>query len=106
VSLAQEILKNEPVAISELYQWKKTWYNDERQVADPVVSRLGAYDATFDLRFLNALIAHHQNGIIMTKDIKLKSSRSEILNNADAVENFLNNGIDMLKGWRKEWYAI
>jgi uncharacterized protein (DUF305 family) len=42
----------------------------------------------------------------MTKDIKLKSSRSEILNNADAVENFLNNGIDMLKGWRKEWYAI
>lgn len=106
VSLAQEILKNEPVAISELYQWKKTWYADDRQVPDPVVSHLGVHDTTFDLRFLNALIAHHQNGIIMTKDIKLKSSRSEILNNADAVENFLNNGIDMLKGWRKEWHAI
>ncbi len=106
VNLAKEIIANEPNAIAELYQWKKDWYHDTRGVTDPVVPQLGDYDKNFDLRFLNAVIAHHQNGILMTKDIRLKSSRSEILNNADAVEAFLSGGIDMLKLWRKEWYSL
>ena len=104
--LTAEILKNEPIAIDELYKWKKDWYNDSRKVTDPIVSNFGSYDDKYDLRFLNALIAHHQTGILMTKEIKLKSSRSEVLNNADAVENFLNDGIKMLSEWRKNWYQI
>lgn len=105
-NLAQAILKGEPVAIAELYAWKKAWYNDIRVVPDPVSPKLGAYDDKFDLRFLNALLAHHQNGILMTKDIRTKSNRVEVLNNADAVEAFLSGGIDMLKEWRKNWYNI
>lgn len=104
--LTVEILKNEPVAIAELYKWKKDWYNDSRKVTDPIVANFGSYDDKFDLRFLNALIAHHQLGILMTKETRLKSNRSEILNNADAVEIFLNNGIKMLSEWRKNWYQI
>lgn len=104
--LSVAILKNEPVAIAELYAWKKEWYNDTRSVADPIGPKLGAYDEKFDLRFLNALIAHHQLGIIMTKEARLKSSRTEVLNNADAVEAFLTGGIDMLKGRRTSWYNL
>ena len=104
--LSAAILKGEPVAIAELYAWKKAWYNDTKKVTDPVGPKLGSYDEKLDLRFLNALIAHHQNGIIMTKDIRTKSSRLEVLNNADAVDAFLNGGIDMLKEWRKNWYNI
>ncbi len=105
-NLAEAILKNEPKAIAELYAWKKDWYQDERKVADPVVPKLGNYDKTFDLRFLNAVIAHHENGIVMTRDVRLKSSRSEVLDNADAVEAFLKGGIEMLKGWRGNWYSL
>ena len=105
-NLANDILKNEPAAIAELYTWKKEWYNDTRKVADPVVPRLGAYDATFDLRFLNAVIGHHENGVVMTKEVRLKSSNAQVLNNANAVEDFLTGGIEMLKGWRKGWYAL
>lgn len=104
--LAKAIQKNEPVLIDELYAWKKEWYGDTRVVADPVVARLGEYDSTFDLRFLNAVIAHHENGIVMTKDIRGKSSRALILNNADAVEAFLTNSGTMLKEWRKAWYNL
>lgn len=104
--LSKEIQKNEPIAIEELYLWKKKWYGDSKKVADPVVSNLGSYDETFDLRFLNALITHHQDGILMTKDISSKSSRSEILNNAGAVEKFLNDSGEMFKNWRKNWYNI
>lgn len=105
-NLAEAILKDEPAAIAELYAWKKAWYGDERKVADPTVPKLGAYDKTFDLRFLNAVIAHHENGIGMTEDVRLKSSRSEVLDNADAVEAFLRGGIETLSGWRSAWYAL
>jgi uncharacterized protein (DUF305 family) len=104
--LAASILKDEPPNIDELYGWKKAWYGDARKVTDPLVPKLGAYDRTFDLRFLNALIAHHRNGILMTREIRLKSSRPEVLDNADKVEQFLSGGVAMLRGWRTTWYNV
>lgn len=104
--LAEAILADEPKAIAELYTWKKDWYKDTRTVADPIVPKLGDYDQTFDLRFLNALIAHHENGVIMTQDVRVKSSRSAVLDNADAVEAFLKGGITMLSTWRSTWYNL
>lgn len=104
--LAQNILKDEPGAIADLYAWKKSWYGDARSVRDPIVANLGPSDDKFDLRFLNAIIAHHEIGIIMTKETRQKTSRVEILNNADAVEAFLANGLEALKGLRSEWYNI
>lgn len=104
--LAAAIQKDEPKAIDELYAWKRAWYRDTRGVRDPVPAHMGAYDEKLDLRFLNALIAHHEAGILMTKEIRTKSSRVEVLNNADAVENFLKTTLVMLKDWRKAWYNI
>lgn len=104
--LAVDILANEPKLIDELYTWKKDWYGNTRRVSDPVVAKLGSADETFDLRFLNALIAHHDAGIAMTKEVRTKSSRSETLNNADAVEQFLAGGLTMLRGWRSAWYNV
>jgi uncharacterized protein (DUF305 family) len=104
--LAQTILKDEPIAIDKLYAWKKEWYGDTKSVRDPAVANLGPADDKFDLRFINALIAHHEVGVRMTEETRQKTSRSEILNNADAVEEFLKNGLKTLKGIRSDWYNI
>jgi uncharacterized protein (DUF305 family) len=104
--LTTAINEGEPKLINELYGWKKTWYNDTRKVKDPVVANLGSADQKTDLRFLNALIAHHEAGIAMTKEIRTKSSRKEVLDNADAVESFLSGGVTMLKQWREDWYGV
>jgi uncharacterized protein (DUF305 family) len=104
--LTSDILKNEPIAIDELYEWKKDWYNDTKKVADPLVPNFSIYDGKYDLRFLNALISHHQDGIVMVKEARLKSSRTDVLNNIDTVENFLTNSIETLTNWRKIWYQI
>lgn len=104
--LAADIKKGEPKLIDELYQWKKDWYNDTRKAADPVVANLGTADEKLDLRFLNALIAHHEAGIEMTQEARMKSSRKEILDNADAVEDFLTTTLVTLKNWRAQWYNI
>lgn len=105
-SLAEMILADEPAAINELYEWKKKWYNDSREAQSPRVPNLGTYDEKLDLRFLNALIAHHQAGIVMTQETRFKSTRNEILNNADAVEKFLTDTGKILQTWRVEWYNI
>lgn len=104
-NLAIAIQKDEPVLIAELYEWKKDWYNDTRTVAKPLVAKLGNYDETFDLRFLNALIAHHEAGMHMTQEVRLKSSNNKVLDNADAVETFLETSGEMLMEWRSEWYS-
>jgi len=105
-TLSQNILADEPAAIAELYTWKKEWYGDTKDVRDPVVANLGPADEKFDLRFLNAIIAHHEAGVLMTQETRQKSSRVEILNNADAVEAFLTNGLQTLRGIRTGWYNI
>lgn len=104
--LAQKILADEPGAIAELYSWKKAWYGDTRTVKDPVPVKLGTFDTSFDLRFLNALIAHHELGLTMTKEVKTKSSRVEILNSADVVDTFLTTTLKLFKDWRTQWYNI
>lgn len=105
-ALAQNILADEPAAIDELYVWKKEWYGDNKKVRDPLVANLGSADEKFDLRFLNAIISHHEDGIMMTKETKIKSNRKEILDNADAVELFLSEGLKALIEIRKNWYNI
>ena len=105
-SLAADIQANEPTLIAKLLQWKKDWYSDTRPIKDPVVAQLGQADDKTDLRFLNALIAHHEAGIAMTKEIRTKSSRAEILNDADGVETFLTTTLVQLKAWRSSWYGV
>ncbi len=105
-SLVGEIQASEPKRIEELYGWKKEWYSDVRPVRDPKVANLGTPDDTFDLRFLNALIAHHETGRAMTQEIRRKSSRNAVLDNADAVESFLKTSGEMLRGWRSDWYGV
>jgi uncharacterized protein (DUF305 family) len=104
--LAAAIKKGEPELIQELYDLKKTMYNDTYQVPEPTVANLGSADKNADLRFLNALIAHHEAGIMMTEEIRVKSSDNRILDNADAVENFLKGSLMTLKEWRTAWYNV
>jgi uncharacterized protein (DUF305 family) len=105
-SLAAEIQVGEPKLIEELYRWKKELYKDERSVKNPKVANLGSADEKVDLRFLNALIAHHEAGIKMTQEIRTKSSRKEVLDNADAVETFLSGSLITLKEWRFQWFSV
>lgn len=106
LDLANMILTDEPKAIDELMVIKDDWYNDTTEVASMEVPNLGTYDEKLDLRFLNALIAHHESGIEMAMEIQKKSTRNEVLNNASAVEDFLHKGKIKLSEMRANWYEV
>jgi len=65
---------------------------------------LGAADAEFDLRFLNAMIPHHEGAITMAKDVLSKSKRPEIKKLAQDILTSQQKEIDQMKEWRKAWY--
>ncbi len=104
LKLRSDILKNEPAVIEQLKKWKTQWFDNSKIGQDPQVVHLGAYNHTFDLRFLNALIAHHERGIQIARTIRMKSDRSEILDNADEIERSLQENLALLRVWRKSWY--
>jgi uncharacterized protein (DUF305 family) len=65
---------------------------------------LGAADAEFDLRFLNAMIPHHEGALVMAKDVLNKSKRPELKKLAQDILTSQQQEIDQMKDWRKAWY--
>ena len=65
---------------------------------------LGAADAEFDKRFIDAMIPHHEGALTMGKDALSKSKRSEIKKLAQDILTSQQKEIDQMKQWRQAWY--
>jgi uncharacterized protein (DUF305 family) len=65
---------------------------------------LGESNAEFDLRFINAMIPHHQGAVVMAKDALNKSKRPEIKKLAQAIISSQEAEIKQMQQWRQAWY--
>ncbi len=65
---------------------------------------LGPADAEYDLRYIDAMVLHHQGAIDMAQEAKAKSNRAEIQELADEIIAAQNQEIQQLQEWRKAWY--
>jgi uncharacterized protein (DUF305 family) len=122
--LATEIIKAQDREIVELKQWRSSWYpkapNEPQawhsemkhmMAMTPEQSRamrmdmdLGAADGEFDLRFMNAMIPHHEGAVVMAKDAQSKSKRPEIKKLALSIISSQEAEINQMKQWRQAWY--
>ena len=105
-TLAPIILADEPKNIAVLQNLRLSLFNDRRPLASPTRVNLGTADANFDLRFLNALIAHHEAGVLMAREARAKSTNPAIINDAEGVEKFLTGSLVDLRKMRLDWYNI
>lgn len=124
-TLAQNIITAQNREENELMRkWRKAWYPNATQTPMAYNSQmgkmmpmtdqqkrdmmmqvdLGAADNQFDLRFMNAMIPHHEGAIAMAKDALNKSKRPEIQQLANEIIASQQKEIDQMKQWRKEWY--
>jgi uncharacterized protein (DUF305 family) len=124
LKLANEIIKAQEKEIKELKQWRKSWYPKapiEPQAWHPQMKHmmamspeqmkmmrmdmdLGAADTEFDLRFINAMIPHHEGAVIMAQDTLSKSKRLEIKKLATAIISSQKAEIKQMQQWRQTWY--
>jgi uncharacterized protein (DUF305 family) len=65
---------------------------------------LGPADADYDLRFIDAMILHHQGAVVMAKEVQQKSTRPEMKQLADEIIEAQEKEIAQMQQWRKAWY--
>ncbi len=122
--LADNIIKSQNLEITQMKQWRQAWYpsggdkpmayNSQMghmmemssdQMKGMMMSQdLGAADAEFDLRFINAMIPHHEGAVTMAKDALNKSKRPEIKKLAQEIVKAQDIEIKQMQQWRKAWY--
>jgi uncharacterized protein (DUF305 family) len=122
--LANEIIQAQEKEIAEMKQWRKAWYpnvsdtpmawHKEMNHMMPMTSEqratmrmdldLGKAGQDFDLRFINAMIPHHEGAVVMAEDAIAKSKRTDITKLAKGIISSQQIEIDQMKKWRKEWY--
>ncbi|NEQ27465.1 MAG: DUF305 domain-containing protein, partial [Microcoleus sp. SIO2G3] len=66
---------------------------------------LGPKNETFDLRFVDGMIPHHEGAVAMAQDAIEKSNRPEIKQLAQEIIDAQEREISQLKQWRQSWYA-
>jgi uncharacterized protein (DUF305 family) len=104
--LASAVIAADLAEIEELYDYKKDWYDNTRPVTEFEKINLGTADELFDLRLLNALLAHHHQAIDAAMEISTKSVRNEVLNLANQTATALSANAAVLESYRKDWYEL
>ncbi len=126
VKFAKGIIKEQKKEISQMQQWRKQWYpkvsatpimwhgamNHEMSMTDEhkqsmmmMSMSLGKADDLFDLRFLDAMIPHHQGAVTMAKDALQKSTRAPLIKLSQNILTSQQAEIDRMNQWRKKWYG-
>ena len=65
---------------------------------------LGPADVEYDLRFIDAMIPHHQGAIAMAQQVLEKSTRPEVKKLAEEIIKAQEKEIAQMQQWRKTWY--
>lgn len=122
--LADDIIKAQNKEIAQIKQWRKAWYpkasstpmaynaqmghmmamSSEQMKGMMMDKDLGSADAEFDLRFMNAMIPHHEAAVTMAQDLLSKSKRPEIKKLAQDIITSQQKEIEQMKQWRQAWY--
>ncbi|MDX2240365.1 MAG: DUF305 domain-containing protein [Leptolyngbyaceae cyanobacterium bins.302] len=123
--LAADIIKAQDKEIAQMQQWRTAWYpkapstpvawhakmgHSMAMSADQIKAMrmdmdLGAADADFDKRFIDAMIPHHEGAVVMANDAWQKSKRPEIQKLAQEIIGSQKNEIEQMQQWRKAWYG-
>jgi uncharacterized protein (DUF305 family) len=124
LKLAKDIIQAQQKEIAQMQQWRKAWYpkavdtpmawnsqmghmmamSAEQKSGMMMRQDLGAADAEFDLRFIDAMIPHHEGALTMAKEVLTKSKRPEIKKLAEAILASQQAEIKQMQQWRKTWY--
>ncbi|MFS8859743.1 DUF305 domain-containing protein [Synechococcus sp. B60.1] len=124
LQLARAIVAAQSQEIKQMQGWRLSWYPQAPQ--EPVMwheemghqmtmtpemaaamrmdTDLGSADPKFDLRFLKAMIQHHEGALAMAQEALEKSKRPEIRQLATAIVTTQQVEIEQMRAWQQRWY--
>jgi uncharacterized protein (DUF305 family) len=112
-TLAEAIIKAQTAEIEQMKQWRAEWYPDLKatggmMMADGQMMDMGpmsvpAGDQPFDIRFIDAMIPHHEGAIMMAQMAQQRAEKPEIKTLAEEIIRAQTAEIEQMKQWRTEW---
>lgn len=122
--LAQTIITAQNKEKAQMKKWRIAWYSnvgatpmawhsemghsmsmsEEQKKSMMMTMDLGKADAEFDLRFLNAMIPHHEGAVVMAQDALSKSKRPEVQKLAQEIITSQKAEIKQMQQWKQAWY--
>lgn len=106
-TLAEAIIKAQEAEIKQMRDWRDAWYPGLADTGglgmDMGMMEVPQGDATFDVRFIDAMIPHHEGAIAMANDLKQNTQRPELLKLADDIIQAQTVEIAQMRAWRTEW---
>lgn len=123
--LAEDIIAAQQTEIDQMTQWRQAWYpsasaelvmydaqmghtmvmTPEMQTAMMMDGDLGQADADFDLRFINAMIPHHEGALVMAEQVLENSERPELRQVAQNILDTQQTEINQMQQWRQSWFS-
>ena len=121
--LAQNIITAQEAEIAKMQQWRTLWYpkapsepqawhskmnhmmamSSEQMAMMRMDVDLGPADQEFDIRFIDAMIPHHEGALVMAQDALAKSQREEIKQLAQGILSSQQVEIEQMRQWREAW---
>jgi uncharacterized protein (DUF305 family) len=112
-TLAEAIIKAQTAEIEQMKQWRAEWYRDLKatggmMMADGQMMDMGpmsvpAGDQPFDIRFIDAMIPHHEGAVMMAQMAQQRAEKPEIKTLAEEIIKAQTAEIEQMKQWRAEW---
>ncbi|MEO6462241.1 MAG: DUF305 domain-containing protein [Candidatus Eisenbacteria bacterium] len=70
-----------------------------------MVRELGPADSSYDDRFIDMMIPHHQGAVDMARDARDKAQHPELRALADSIIASQEREVRQMEEWRREWYG-
>jgi uncharacterized protein (DUF305 family) len=124
--LAKAIIRAQTQEIAQMKQWRQDWYpkasstpmawhkdmqhmmamSPEQISAMKMDMDLGKADAEYDLRFLKAMVPHHEAAVVMAQDLAQKTKRPELQKLSKDILTSQQAEIDQMRQWMSAWYKV
>lgn len=105
---AQNVIMVQDGEITQMKVWRNNWYPDlaistgtGTDMGDMMVSQDDS--VSYDVRWIDAMISHHQAAITMAQEALTKAEHADIKNLAQAIIDMQAAEITQLEAWRDQW---
>jgi uncharacterized protein (DUF305 family) len=110
--LAQAIIAAQQAEIEQLQAWRAAWYADAPASEGMAMDMGGgmsmmevpAGEQPFDQRFIDSMIPHHEDAVLMSQEALTQAEHPEIKQLAQAIIDAQQREIQQLQAWRASWF--
>jgi uncharacterized protein (DUF305 family) len=106
---AQNVIMVQDGEITQMQVWRHDWYPNVAisagtgmDMGDMVVAQDDRF--SYDVRWINSMISHHQAAITMAKEALTKAEHPDIKNLAQAIIDSQSAEVTQLESWRDQWH--